>query len=82
MEHFVGQPPAFLSNEACLGSTLEKMDQDPGRDGTFGRHEPPLCRHEPPRFARQTKPLLCKKMSMRNTSKCACNTEGSFKLVF
>ena len=28
------------------------------REGTTGRHEPPLCRHEPPRVARQTKPPL------------------------
>ena len=28
------------------------------REGTLGRHEPPLCRPEPPRFARQTEPLL------------------------
>ena len=25
-----------------------------------GRHEPPLCRHEPPKFARQTEPPLCR----------------------
>ena len=30
----------------------------PTREGTPGRHEPPLCRHEPPRFARQTEPQL------------------------
>ena len=29
------------------------------REGTPGRHEPQLCRHEPPRFARQTEPQLC-----------------------
>ena len=29
------------------------------REETPGRHEPLLCRHEPPRFARQTEPLLC-----------------------
>ena len=28
------------------------------REGTPGRHEPSLCRHEPPRFARQTEPPL------------------------
>jgi len=28
------------------------------REGTPGRHEPPVCRHEPPRVARQTKPQL------------------------
>ena len=26
------------------------------REGNPGRHEPPLCRHEPSRVARQTKP--------------------------
>ena len=31
-----------------------------GREGTPGRHEPPLCRHEPPRFARQTEPPIYK----------------------
>ena len=30
------------------------------REGTHGRYEPPLCRHEPPRFARQTEPQLCR----------------------
>ena len=28
--------------------------------GTPGRHEPPLWRHEPPSFARQTEPQLCR----------------------
>ena len=28
------------------------------REGTTGRHDPQLCRHEPPRFAMQTEPPL------------------------
>ena len=30
------------------------------REETPGRHEPPLCRHEPPRFARKIEPPLCR----------------------
>ena len=30
------------------------------KEGTPERHEPLLCRHEPPRFARQTEPPLCR----------------------
>ena len=30
------------------------------REGTPGRHKPLLCRHELPRFARQTEPPLCR----------------------
>ena len=30
------------------------------REGTPGRDEPLLCGHEPPRFARQTEPPLCR----------------------
>ena len=29
------------------------------REGTPRRHEPPLCRQEPPRFAMQTEPPPC-----------------------
>ena len=29
------------------------------REGNPGRHEPPLCRQEPPIFARQTEPPPC-----------------------
>ena len=32
-----------------------------GREGFPGRHKPPPCRHEPPRFARQTEPPPCSK---------------------
>ena len=28
------------------------------REGTPGHHEPPICRQEPPRFARHTEPLI------------------------
>ena len=30
------------------------------REGILGRHEPPLCRQEPPRFARQIESRLCR----------------------
>ena len=30
------------------------------REGTPGRHEPQLCRHKPPKFARDTEPPLCR----------------------
>jgi len=30
------------------------------REGILGRHEPRLCRHEPPRFAKQTESPLCR----------------------
>ena len=40
------------------------------RKGTPGHHVPPLCRHEPPRFARQTVPPL--------TSKRGSITQHSF----
>jgi len=44
-------PPAFLRS------------RDIGRKGTPGRHQHPLCRHEPPRFARQTEPPLYRLVS-------------------
>ena len=37
-----------------------EADERTAREGTPGRYEPPLCRHEPPRFARQTAPPLCR----------------------
>ena len=52
------------------------------REGTPGRHEPPLCRHEPPRVAWKTKPPLCRNEHAQHIKMCLCNTEGFFKLVF
>ena len=45
--------------------------------GTLGRHEPPLCRHEPPRFATlkmyyMYKPLVKRKLS------CIAQGRGSY----
>ena len=51
-----------------------------GREGTPGRHEPPLCRHEPPRVAKQTKPPLCSNEHAQNIKMCLCNTGGFIKL--
>ena len=45
-----------------------------GRKGTPGLLEPPLCRHEPPRFARQTEPLLCSNEHAQYIKMCLCNT--------
>jgi len=52
------------------------------REGAPGRPEPPLCRHEPSRFARQTKPSLCRNLSMYNTPKCACVIQEGFLNLF
>ena len=40
------------------------------REGTPGRHEPPQCRHEPPRFVGQTKPPLGR-ASLRYTDRAS-----------
>ena len=50
------------------------------REGTPERHEPPLCRHEPPRFSRQTEPLLCRNENAQYIKMCLYNTGGFFKL--
>ena len=47
------------------------------RKRTRGSHEPPLCRQQPPRFARQTKPQLAV-MSMRNTF---CLIKRKYKII-
>ena len=41
------------------GSCLHGGGSWQPREGTHGRHEAPLCRHKPPRFAMQTEPPLC-----------------------
>ena len=40
------------------------------------------CRHEPPRFPRQTKPPLGRNIHAQYIKMCLCNTGGFFKLVF
>ena len=51
------------------------------REGTPGRHEPPLCRHEPPRVVRQTKPPLCRNEHAQHIKMCLCNTGGFLTCV-
>ena len=45
------------------------------REGSPGRHEPSLYRHEPPRFARQTEPQLCRYEHAQNIKMCLCNKD-------
>jgi len=41
---------------------------------TPGPHEPPLCGHEPPKFARQTEPPLCRNEHAQYIKMCLSNT--------
>ena len=49
--------------ELCPPPLLWVRSKSTRREGTPRRHEPQLCRHESPRFARQTKPPLYNKRS-------------------
>ena len=48
--------------------------------GTPGRHEPSLCRHKPPRFAKQAKPQLYSNQHAQYIKMCLCNTGGFLNL--
>ena len=54
----------------------------PKSGGTPRRHEPLLHKHEPPRFARQTKPPLCSTEHAQYIKMCLCNTGGFLNLCF
>ena len=51
------------------------------RDETPGRHEPPLCRHKPPVFARQTEPPLCRKSLCYTVNEPPLHRRVSLKLL-
>ena len=59
---------------------INRFYPSPGREGTPGRHEPPLCRNEPPRVARQTKPPLCRNEHAQHIKMCGCKTGGVLSL--
>ena len=48
----------------------------------MGRHEAPLRRHEPPRFAKQTEPQLCSNEHAQHIKMCLCNTGGFLNLFY
>ena len=47
----------LLQSKSFYDVTKQKVEGKKMREGTPGRHEPLLCRQEPP-FARQIEPLL------------------------
>ena len=50
-----------MSSCKCKNYDYKCLYWHTAREGTPRRHEPPICRHEPLRFARQTEPPLYSK---------------------
>ena len=63
---------------AIKDSTVKRGEDGVGltRERTLRRHEPSLCRPEPPRFAKQTKPPLCRREHAQYIKMCLCKTGG------
>ena len=55
------------------------------REGTPGRHEPPLCRIEPARFSLQTEPPLCRpslRYAYREAVLCSKRAASQYSTAF
>ena len=67
-----------------LNAMLLKIEvsQSYKKEGTPGRHEPPLYKNEPPRFARQTEPQLCSNEHAEYIKMCLYNTGGFLDMCF
>jgi len=70
-------------NKQLINEWIEKIERSYlPREGNPGHHEPPLCRHEPPRFAKQIEPPLCSNEHEQSIKMCLCVTGSFFKHVF
>ena len=72
-----------LMTGLALQSSRNRILRDPRltptREGTPGRHDPPLCRYETPRFAG---PQKCCNEHAQHVKMCLCNSVVFLKLVF